>query len=557
MDEKFNSGNDFNSFNNSLPHRNDAQSSKPGALGDFSENINSVSKIGDSTGGSPFPMASKPKNFVVHLPDSVDYIPDFSQLEAQKDTAKESEPVYKAPSATVMFKPLSEIEKKAAEDIAVKKGISAPTSAAAQNRAAAKSVQNKAIAAKSASAGNAKTTVSSAASSKKPEVKKVKAKPEARKQAKEPYNFGKAILTVCLCLVFIAILTFSASTVALGTINDILAISNQSTDTVTVTIPEGAQYAQVFDILRQEGLIKQPFVTDLFCKFRNYHQVNVFDRETQKYKTVIIEYTPGVYYLERNMGVENMLESIMVSSSGNKDSVKLTFPEGWSVAKIFAKLEKYGVCDAEKLYANLDTVAKQYSFLKNIEMGSGRYLLAEGYLFPDTYDFYIGENTSSVIKKLFENFDSKWTEEYDERLKELGWTLDEAVTIASIIQREAKDSTEMDIISSVIHNRLKDTATFPKIGMDSTKAYIVSIQNDHNLFSKFYYDFYRNAYDTNVIKGLPPGPICNPGADALKAALYPADTDYTFFCHSKSGKLYLAKTLAEHQANSALALAGE
>ncbi len=555
MDDKFTS-NDINSFNDKpSANRNNVTSSKSGALGDFSENINSVSKNADTTGGSPFTMASKPKNFVVHLPDSVDYIPDFSQLQKENKSVEAMVPEYKSPSSTRMFDPVSVNESKASGQV---RSSAAPVSrrpeAAPVKRTAASRPAMQSGSVKGSPSGTASRPAQSKAA--KPEVKKVQSKPQKKQYERQPQNVGKSILISCLCLVFIAILTFSASTIALGSINDILSINGRSNETVTVTIPEGSRYAEVFNILKSEGLVKQPFVTDLFCKFRNYHEVTVYDRETQAYKTVQIEYTPGVYYLEKNMGIENMLETIMVSSSGNKDSVKLTFPEGWSIAKIFAKLEKYNVCEAEKLYANLDSVAGQYSFLKGLTNDNGRYLLAEGYLFPDTYDFYIGENASSVIKKLFSNFDKKWTSEYDARLKELGMTMDEIVTIASIIQREAKDESQMDVISSVIHNRIKNGATYPTLDMNSTKDYIISIQNDYSIFSEFYYNLYLNSYNTYSNKGLPPGPICNPGAAAIKAALYPADTEYNFFCHSKSGEMYLAKTVSEHQANAALVLAG-
>ena len=191
----------------------------------------------------------------------------------------------------------------------------------------------------------------------------------------------------------------------------------------------------------------------------------------------------------------------------------------------------------------------QFSFYKNIPANSGRYLKAEGYIFPDTYDFYIGENANSVLKKLFSNFTKKWTKEFNSKAKSLGMTQDQIIILASIIQREAKDKSQMQVISSVLHNRLNDSATYPQLQMNSTKEYITAV-NKYNVFSDFYYSIYLDSYNTYSIEGLPPGAICNPGIDAIEAALNPSDTNYHFFCHDAKGNIYLAETAAEHQKNT-------
>ncbi|MBQ1967271.1 MAG: endolytic transglycosylase MltG, partial [Clostridia bacterium] len=381
---------------------------------------------------------------------------------------------------------------------------------------------------------------------KKPELPKTKAQ-KAREESR--YNFVKGLLALCVCVTFITMLTVTVSSVALATINDILAINKSATNPVSVEIPAEADFEQVFDILNANGLVRQPIVTKLFLKFRHYDEITKKNKETGEYYKEKIQYQAGNYFLDINSGIEANIEEIIVRNNYAKDTVRLTFPEGWSIARIFKKIESSNVCTADKLYANLDIVGKQYSFIKEIEAESGRYLKAEGYLFPDTYDFYIGENASSVLKKLFGNFESRWTDAYEAQLKKLGMSMDEIVTIASIIQREAKDHTQMKDISSVIHNRLKDKATYPSIDMNSTKDYVVSMK-EFNLFNDFYYDLYLESYNTYSNEGLPPGPICSPGKSAIEAALFPSDTDYHFFCHSESGDVYYAVTAAEHQANT-------
>ena len=129
-----------------------------------------------------------------------------------------------------------------------------------------------------------------------------------------------------------------------------------------------------------------------------------------------------------------MLEQVKASSTVSKDTVRITFPEGWTVAQIFEKIEKYNVCTAEKLYANLEVAGNQFEFYKDIKDRDNRYLKAEGYLFPDTYDFYIGESANSVLKKLFNNFNNKWTKAFENQAKKLGMTQDEVMILAYIIE---------------------------------------------------------------------------------------------------------------------------
>ncbi len=383
----------------------------------------------------------------------------------------------------------------------------------------------------------------------KPRVQQPQKKRRKKSQLqreRRKYKLIRGTLITLVCVICIAILTATISTMALSTINDILSLNKDNSGvTVAVEIPEKADFDQVYDILCDNGLVKQRFMCKLFCKFRHYDK---YYSSSQK-KEIFIEYEPGVYYFETNNGIEEMLEQIKVQNNVSRDTVRLTFPEGWTIAKIFERIEKYNVCTAEKLYANLDIVGKQFKFYEKINAKNGRYLKAEGYIFPDTYDFYIGEQASSVLKKLFNNFQSKWTKEFTARAKEIGMTRDQVITLASIIQREAKDSTQMAVVSSVLHNRLDHPELYPQLQMNSTKEYVTAV-NEYGLFNEVYYSIYLDAYNTYSVTGLPAGPICNPGLSAIKAALYPDDTNYFFFCHDSDGNIYLAETAEEHQKNT-------
>ncbi|MBR5872694.1 MAG: endolytic transglycosylase MltG, partial [Oscillospiraceae bacterium] len=174
----------------------------------------------------------------------------------------------------------------------------------------------------------------------------------------------------------------------------------------------------------------------------------------------------------------------------------------------------------------------------------------EGYLFPDTYEFYTNSSPRSVIAKFIDNFNNKITAEYYERMQELGMTLDELITLASIIQSEAAYMDDMEKVSSAFHNRLAPGSGLPYLQSDVTYFYytenIEPFVDDEELSDK-----YLSAYYTypNYKAGLPVGPICNPGLNAIKAALYPANTNYYYFVTDFDGNFYYAATLSEHETN--------
>lgn len=353
-------------------------------------------------------------------------------------------------------------------------------------------------------------------------------KSASKKSYVEGINIGSKTAIIFLCIIFLG--TTLLSYFAITCIGDMLAI-NRSEENVEVVIPPEASYNEIIDILADNDLIKRKAFCKLFVKYRH------FDEET---------YLSGNYYLNSAMGVEGMLKDLMAAPV-TADTIKLSFPEGWTVQQIFEKLEKNDVCDTNKLYSAIRASTYTYDFYTELKEDSSRYLKLEGYMFPDTYDFYVSADTNYVIKKFLDNFESKWTDEYQARADKLGFTCDEIITIASIIQKEAADVEQMKTVSSVIHNRLKYFADYPTLGCDSTAIYISNYVTP--VVGEATGNVYLHAYDTSAVKGLPPGPICNPGMDAIKAALYPEDTGYFFFAHDNQGKIYLAENLNGHKNN--------
>lgn len=378
-------------------------------------------------------------------------------------------------------------------------------------------------------------------------VKPIEEKPitvnkQTVKTPKQSPKAHRSFGTVCLC--FVLAFTVVLSAIALSCINDILAISRND-DLVSVNIPADASTDDIIDILSENGLVKQKLLCKLFYKafdtVKNINKTNV--------KAPV--YLSGVYYVEKNMGLEGFLTEFKQSQSANQ-TVTLTFQEGWTVYQMFERLEKFGVCSKERLLASLNSAEFENSFLKEIADDSSRTSKLEGYFFPETYEFFEDSDPNSVIRKFLAEYEERWTDEYEARAKELGMTRDQIMIIASIIQREAANNEQMSLISSVLYNRLRHPVSWPTLGCDSTLDYITNYVTPNVNPAEAL--TYSQAYNTYNIQGLPPGPVCNPGEAAIKAALYPDDTNYYYFRHDNNGKIYMAKTQSEHDANGNLVL---
>jgi UPF0755 protein len=189
-----------------------------------------------------------------------------------------------------------------------------------------------------------------------------------------------------------------------------------------------------------------------------------------------------------------------------------------------------------------------YDFVKEINYDN-KYLALEGYIFPDTYDFYLNDNATNVVKKFLDNFDARFTDEMKTRAQELGMTVDEVIILASIVQKEAGDPNEMPKVSSVFNNRLNNTTvTQGRLESDVTIDYVEK-NILPNVSDEEQKETYRISYNTYKCVGIPAGAVCNPGTAAINAVLNPAETSYYFFVTDVLGNYYYAQTLSEHNDN--------
>lgn len=258
----------------------------------------------------------------------------------------------------------------------------------------------------------------------------------------------------------------------------------------------------------------------------------------------------GIYVFNPYKTVKNLPKATTVKYKSEKDLsniAKVTIPEGYSVAQIAELMVKKRVCQSKTAFLKAvnKTDTAKYKFLKGIKVSESRCFLLEGYLYPSTYEFYRNTSPQDVIRKILLKTATKYTDVQVTRANQLGYTWDEILSIASIIEKEVSVSSERNMVSSVLHNRLH-------IGMrlqcDATINYVERyikpyITGDINRYNAY--------YNTYKCKGIPGGPICNPGSQAIESALSPANSDYLYFCSDKKATYYYAATWEEHQKNVA------
>lgn len=211
------------------------------------------------------------------------------------------------------------------------------------------------------------------------------------------------------------------------------------------------------------------------------------------------------------------------------------------------------MCSANDFIEACKNVPEGYAKLLGDITPENRVFMLEGYIFPDTYEFYVGENAKNALSRFLSNSKSKIIQEYFDRADELGMTMNEVITLASVIQSEASDPNEMPSVSAVFHNRLKRANNgFPYLGSDVTRQYIEVKMKPYIEENELDYKALFGAYCTNdgydlKTKGLPNGPVCNPGLSAIKAALYPTESEYLYFFTDKEGNFHYNTSYSAHQ----------
>lgn len=286
---------------------------------------------------------------------------------------------------------------------------------------------------------------------------------------------------------------------------------------VELEIAKGSSLGEVADALGEVGAVRYPLLFRLYVKLKG-------DFSQFKY---------GIYTVSGDMSYSDIID-LLETAGKSADTVRAMIPEGSTVDSIAALLEKNGVCKA----SDFKRVAKQgdfsYDFLDAVP--DTVYYRLEGYLFPDTYDFYTfggEEGARRAASRMLENFKSKLVDEYTEAAAERGYSLHEMLTMASVVELEAGNAayTDKEKVSAVFYNRLAWMVEPNRLGSSPTASY----------------PYGDGAYDTNKNEGLPPGPLCSPGLSSVKAAAFPAEGfEMCYFVTDKNNLFYYNRTYAEH-----------
>lgn len=285
---------------------------------------------------------------------------------------------------------------------------------------------------------------------------------------------------------------------------------NLDGEDITITIPSGATTKQIAEILKEKGLIQS------VLKFRMDSKKNQFDGT----------YKQGTYTVNTDMTPIQMME-LFQQGGAMDERLKLVVPEGFTTAEIATRLEEKGIMTADDFINEANTGDFDFDFVKDLPERENR---LEGYLFPDTYFLSESMTAHELIQKMLNRFSEIYEEKSGNMKSESTYSMDEIVTIASIIEAEIQVPEERKRAAGVIYNRLN--LDMP-LQMDATVLYAMGITKEDVLEKDLEVD---SPYNTYQNKGLPIGPICSPGAASLAAALSPEENNYLYYVLEEKGK---------------------
>ncbi len=346
------------------------------------------------------------------------------------------------------------------------------------------------------------------------------------------WNILRPILIACATLVVVIGLIYTGWTKIYD--GFLSPMEPGSTEEVGFTVENGQSLTKVSNNLEAAGLIHNRSVFKYYCDFAGMGQ----------------KIQAGSYKLTRSMTMSEIADQL-TTGDGNPIVRNITLIPGWTVEDFAEKLASDGVIADKDAFLELCKTGDaftDYYYIADVKAtanASKRKYILEGYLAPNTYEVYMTATDEEILRKLLSQTEAVFPADYQTRATELGMTMDEVITLASLIEKEAK-AADFTKVSAVFHNRLKQNI---KLGSDVTIHYITGVRKMNLTNSDLQID---SPYNTYKYAGLPVGPICNPSAEAITAALYPDETyvaeNYLYFCSKdpESGELYFSKTQAEH-----------
>ena len=352
-------------------------------------------------------------------------------------------------------------------------------------------------------------------------------KRKKRKYVKERISPLRMVFKIVLSLVILSL----AVSVALGGVwvmRDVMGFKD-SDQLIEVSVDPDETVADVADKMEEAGVI------DSALLFRAY----------VRYATEGVTINFGKYSLRPSMSYSDIIHTLESYADQSNVARRITITEGMTVEEIAQVMQDNAICSKEDFIDEVNNGEFKASFVDALEdTRSLRPYRLEGYLFPDTNDYYIGSDAHDAVSKMLVNFDKRFTSDMREKAEDMDCTVDEIVTLASIVQAEATPE-EMANVAGVYWNRLKHPEMFPNMQSDPTTLYAEEVLKPLGVAQEI-----LDGYNTYRCEGLPTGPINNPGLEAIEAVLNPTESNYYFFLSTKDGsKFYYAETYEEHMEN--------
>lgn len=328
---------------------------------------------------------------------------------------------------------------------------------------------------------------------------------------KNPKNTGRTLRkkraknTGRTLIILLLIIVIALASVFISTIKKPLKISQSE----VVNVEEGDSFYSIINSLSNEKKIKSPFIIKIYAKLTGLD----------------LEVVPGSHTLEKGMSVKDIAKTL--KDTNNANAITITIPEGFNIEDIATRVEEKGICTKDEFLS----AVKSYPLPSYVKDNPDKRYNLEGFLFPDTYNFEIGVEPEYIIETMIKRFEEVWNE-ITEGLDIKEDDIEKIINVASIIEKEARVDEDRPLIASVIYNRLEQDMP---LQIDATVIYahgyyIENVRNRHLAI--------ESKYNTYLHKGLPVGPICNPGAPSIKAALNPANTNYLFYLLASDDEHY-------------------
>ena len=344
---------------------------------------------------------------------------------------------------------------------------------------------------------------------------------EPKAEAKREINLGPLKPIIWILAIFVVSIILALSILSMG--SDYIGVGpGKDGEEFIIEIPEGSDLSDIANILKENKVIKHKLLFKIYSKLKDYDE----------------KYHDGAIYVICDDDGYSGIANKLVAAGNRISSVKIRIPERASVDDIIKLLAEKGVGTEADLKKAINEAVYSYEFIEDIPEEKVYYRL-EGYLFPDTYEFYNYDDKEECARLAVDKMLSVMEARYDQELRiaaeKRGYSMHEVLTVASIIELEACGGSleEKQKIAEVFYNRLRRDGTNAKLESDPTT----------------YYPYGDGAYDTYKSKGLPPGPLCSPSLTSIKAAVNPstANPSHYFFVNDKNGKFYFSRTTTEHQ----------